>query len=149
MKLADRQGVQFVISCPWNYTRHAYEAKTLIQSGKLGQLKMINILQTNFVLDYFQGRPYAAIFVVSPNLQNPSDVYIEPGQLSLEKPAAGSDGKVRSHLSDPAIGGVGQVYSQVSHIAAYVGLLTGVDPVEVYARFDNAGLAVASITRST
>ena len=142
VQLADEQGVQFVVSCPWNYTPHAREAQKLIQSGKLGQLKMINILQTNFVLDYFQGRSHADIFADSPNLQNPSEVYIEPGQLSLEQPAAGQDGKVRSHLSDPEIGGGGQVYSQVSHIGAYIGLLTGVDPVEVFARFDNAGLAV-------
>jgi len=142
VELAERQGVEFVVSCPWNYTPHACEAKKLIQSGKLGQLKMINILQTNFVIDYFMGRPYAEIFAGSPNLQNPSQVYIEPGQLSPNQPAAGRDGKVRSHLSDPEIGGGGQVYSQVSHIGAYIGLLTGVEPVEVFARFDNVGLPV-------
>jgi predicted dehydrogenase len=142
VQLADRQGVQFVVSCPWNFTPHAQEAKKLIQSGKLGRLKMINILQTNFVLDYYKGRSYSDIFANSPNLQNPQEVYIEPGQLSLGQPATGKDGKVRSHLSDPKIGGGGQVYSQVSHIGAYLGLLTGVEPVEIFARFENAGLPV-------
>ena len=53
--------------------------------------------------------------------------YLVPGQTSY---------------SDPAIAGGGQIYTQVSHPAAYVSYLTERRPVEVFARFENDGAAV-------
>ena len=48
--LAEKQGVHFLVSCPWHYTAHSREARRLIQSGALGQLKLISVLMTNFNL---------------------------------------------------------------------------------------------------
>jgi predicted dehydrogenase len=53
--------------------------------------------------------------------------YLEPGRRSY---------------SDPAIAGGGQIYTQVSHAAAYVTFLTGRQATEVFARFDNTGADV-------
>src|SRR5262245_8225445 len=44
IELAEKQELHFLISCPWHYTQHAIDARRLIQSGALGQLKMISIL---------------------------------------------------------------------------------------------------------
>ena len=41
--------------------------------------------------------------------------------------------------SDPDIADGGQIYAQVSHVGAYLSFLTSDNPVEVYAKFDNAG----------
>ncbi|MGQ9815976.1 MAG: Gfo/Idh/MocA family protein [Candidatus Roseilinea sp.] len=44
--------------------------------------------------------------------------------------------------SHPAVAGGGHVYIQISHLAALLGFLLESDPVEVFARFDNAGGAL-------
>ncbi len=124
---AQRKGVHFLISCPWHYTRHSIEARRLVQSGALGQLKMISVLTTNFVLGLYQGLPWDKVFGRNPTLQNAAQPYCTPG--------------LRSY-SDPQIAGGGQIYCQVSHAAAHLGFLTGCEPSEVFARFDPRGTAV-------
>jgi predicted dehydrogenase len=125
--LAEEKGLQFLISGPWHYTAHGIEARRLVRSGALGQLKMISVLMTNFTLGLYQGLPWDQVFGKSSTLQNASQPYLAPGQTSY---------------SDPSIGGGGQIYCQVSHAAAYLAFLTGRQPAEVFARFDNAGTAV-------
>ena len=125
--LAQQRGLHFLISCPWHYTRHAIEARRLVQSGALGQLKMISVLMTDYALGLYQGLPWAKIFGKNPDSQNEPQPYCEPGRTSY---------------SDPAIAGGGQIYCQVSHAAAYLGFLTGRQPAEVFARLDHAGTAV-------
>jgi predicted dehydrogenase len=44
--------------------------------------------------------------------------------------------------SDPKVAGGGQIYTQISHVAAYLTFLTGSWPAEVFARFHNDGEAV-------
>ena len=127
VELADEEKLHFLISCPWHYTSHGAEARRLIQSGEIGQLKMISTMMTNFSLGFYQGKSHKEIFSDSPNLQNTAEVYLEPE---------------RTTGSDPSVAGGGHSYCQVSHVAAYIGFLTGVEPVEVFARFDNAGLPI-------
>ena len=45
----------------------------------------------------------------------------------------------KGSYNDPAVAGGGQIYSQVSHAAAYLTFLTGLRPAEVFARFDRDG----------
>jgi predicted dehydrogenase len=45
----------------------------------------------------------------------------------------------KGSYNDPDVAGGGQIYCQVSHIAAYLTFLTGLRPAEVYARFDYDG----------
>jgi predicted dehydrogenase len=120
--LASRKGLQFAVSCPWHYTPHGIEARRLIQSGALGQLKMISMLMTNFTEGLYQGLTWDKVFGKNPTLQNDATPYRTPGLNSY---------------SDPAVAGGGQIYCQVSHVAGYLGFLTDVDPAEVFARFDN------------
>jgi len=115
--LAEAKGVQLVISCPWHYTPHGLAARELIRRGDLGDIRMISILMTNPIDKLLTG-------VNTAPTHGMDNVYVEPN--------AGS-------YNDPAIAGGGQIYCQISHAAAYLTFLTGLQPKEVFARFDYAG----------
>lgn len=115
--LAARNNLQLLISCPWHYTRHGLAARQLIQSGALGEIKLISVLMTNPIDKLLRG------INTSPT-HGLANVYVEPRHGSY---------------NDPAIAGGGQIYCQVSHAAAYLTFLTGLRPAEVFARFDRDG----------
>jgi predicted dehydrogenase len=117
VELAARKRLQLVVSCPWHFTPHGIEARRLIQSGALGEIKMISILMTNPIDNLLRG------INTSPT-HGMDKVYVEPRPGSY---------------NDPAIAGGGQIYCQVSHAAAYLTFLTGLRPAEVFARFDRDG----------
>ncbi len=117
VELAASKQLQLLISCPWHFTRHGIETRRLIQSGALGQIKMISVLMTNPIDKLLRG------INTSPT-HGLADVYVEPRHGSY---------------NNPAIAGGGQIYCQVSHAAAYLTFLTGLRPVEVFARFDRDG----------
>jgi len=117
VKLAARKKLQLLISCPWHFTAHGVEARRLIQSGALGEIKMISVLMTNPLDKLLKG------INTSPT-HGMDKVYVEPRHGSY---------------NNPAIAGGGQIYCQVSHAAAYLTFLTGLQPAEVFAHFENAG----------
>lgn len=125
--LAESNGLHLLVGCPWHYTAHSLEARRLLRSGALGQMKMISVLMTNWTLGLYCGLPWAEIFGRNPTRENSAQPYRTPG---------------RSSYSDPAIAGGGQVYSQLSHVVAHLGFLAAQEPVRVFAQFDNAGTAV-------
>ncbi|MGH9448180.1 MAG: Gfo/Idh/MocA family protein, partial [Terriglobia bacterium] len=100
---------------PWHYTRQGQEARRLISSGRLGEIRMVSMLMTNPVDHLIRGAS------TQPTHGKP---YIEP------QPGT---------YSDPQIAGGGQIYAQVSHAAAYLTFLTGARPSQVFARFHNDG----------
>jgi predicted dehydrogenase len=116
--LAEKHRLQFLISCPWHYTPHAMEAQRLIRTGALGDVRMISILMTNPVAHLLRGTSSEATY---------GKAYVLPHQETY---------------SDPTIGGGGQIYAQVSHVAAYVAFLCGEHATEVFARFHNDGAAL-------
>jgi predicted dehydrogenase len=118
VKMADKHGTQFLISCPWHHTAHAAEAQRLIRNGDLGQVRMISILMTNPIRELLRGAD------TQPTHGTP---YMHP--------RAGT-------YSDPKVAGGGQIYAQVCHAAAYLTFLTGARPSEVFARFHNDGAAL-------
>ncbi|HEY2082041.1 MAG TPA: Gfo/Idh/MocA family oxidoreductase [Verrucomicrobiae bacterium] len=117
VEIAARKKLQLLISCPWHFTAHGIEARRLIRSGSLGEIKMISVLMTNPIDKLLRG------INTSPT-HGMRDVYIEPCEGSY---------------NDPAIAGGGQIYCQVSHAAAYMTFLTGLRAAEVFARFDRDG----------
>jgi predicted dehydrogenase len=117
VELAAQKNLQLVISCPWHFTRHGIEARRLIQSGALGEIKMISVLMTNPIDKLLRG-------INTTPTHGLDNVYVEP---------------CKGSYNDPAIAGGGQIYCQVSHAAAYLTFLTGLRPAEVYARFDRDG----------
>jgi predicted dehydrogenase len=124
--LARRKGLQLLISGPYHYTAHSIEARRLVASGRLGRLKMVDILFTNFSGPFYRARTWKDMLSDGSEVQV-AEPYIVPGLTSY---------------SDPAISGGGQIYCQVSHAAAYLGFLTGSPPAEVFAHFDNAEVKV-------
>lgn len=117
VEIAARRRLQLLISCPWHYTRHGIEARRLIQSGALGEIKLISVLMTNPIDRLLRGINTSPTYGLA-------DVYLEPQPGSY---------------NDPAIAGGGQIYCQVSHTAAYLTFLTGRRPAEVFAHFDCDG----------
>jgi len=122
VEMADAQDLQFLVSGPWHFTEHAAEAQHLIQSGELGDIKMISVLMTNYCLNFYRGLSWDEIYRDTDAFENASPPYLKP------EPAT---------TSIPEIAGGGQIYCQVSHVGAHLALLTGQGPAEVFARFDN------------
>jgi predicted dehydrogenase len=112
-----RDLVELLVSCPWHFTAHGIEARRLIQTGALGEIKMISVLMTNPIDKLLRG------INTSPT-HGLDNVYLEP---------------CKGSYNDPTIAGGGQIFCQVSHAAAYLTFLTGLRPAEVYARFDYDG----------
>jgi predicted dehydrogenase len=117
VEMAAQKKLQLLISCPWHFTRHGIEARRLIRSGTLGEIKMISILMTNPIDRLLRG-------VNTSPTHGMENIYVEP---------------CKGSYNDPAIAGGGQIYCQVSHAAAYLTFLTGLRPAEVFARFDRDG----------
>jgi predicted dehydrogenase len=118
VRLAEAGGRQLIVSCPWHYTRHGREARKLILSGALGKIRMVSVLMTNPVDHLIRGAS------THPTHGKP---YLDP------RPGT---------YSDPAVAGGGQIYTQVSHAAAYLTFLTGARPARVFARFHRDGSAM-------
>jgi predicted dehydrogenase len=117
VELAAQKKRQLLISCPWHFTAHGIEARRLIQSGALGDIKMISALMTNPIDKLLRG-------INTTPTHGMDNVYIEP---------------CKGSYNDPAVAGGGQIYCQVSHAAAYLTFLTGLRAAEVFARFDRDG----------
>lgn len=118
VELAEAKNLKLLSCFPWHHTRHGQEARRLISSGELGELRMISVLMTNPVDHLIRG---AATFSTHGR------PYVEP--------QAGT-------YSDPAIAGGGQIYTQVAHVAGYLSFLTGARAARVFARFHNDGCAM-------
>lgn len=114
--LAEAKNLHLLISCPWHYTRHGIKARQLIHDGAIGDIRMISILMTNPIDKLLKG-------INTTPTHGMDRVYVEPGIGSY---------------NDPEIAGGGQIYCQVSHAAAYLTFLTGLQPVSVYAQMDFA-----------
>ena len=126
VSLAEEKNLHLLISCPWHYTDHAIAAQRLVADGHLGDLKMISILFTNFSGGLYRAKTWKELFA-----EGGDPAYVTPHVT----PEANS-------YSDPAIAGGGQIFCQVSHAAAYIGFLTGSDPAEVFAHFNNAEIDI-------
>lgn len=118
VELAEESEVQFLISCPWHYTRHARWAQSMVRQGTLGEIRMISVLMTNPVSHLIRGDS------AQPTHGIP---YLEP-QVST--------------YADRAVAGGGQIYAQVSHAAAYLTFLSGARAQDVFALFHNDGAAM-------
>ena len=125
--IASARSLHFIISCPWHYNANAIETRRLIETGALGQLKMVNILFTNNVAGLYAGERLDKAFRI--------DAEKHPERVPYRMPGLSS-------YSDPAVSGGGHIYTQISHVAAMLGFITQSDPAEVFARFDNNGAAV-------
>ena len=128
VRLADAKGLHLMVGATYHFTRHCQEARRVLRSGGIGTVRMISILFTNLTQGLYRGLEWNQAMPSEDEARSEHQrPYLVPGQTSY---------------SDPAIAGGGQIYTQVSHPAAYVSYLTERQPVEVFARFENDGAAV-------
>ena len=128
VRLADEKALHLMVGATYHFTRHCQEARRVLQSGGLGAVRMISILFTNLTEGLYRGLEWDEAMPTEDEARSEHQrPYLVPGQTSY---------------SDPAIAGGGQIYTQVSHPAAYISYLTERRPVEVFARFENDGAAV-------
>jgi predicted dehydrogenase len=125
--IAARNGLHFLISHPWHYTRHAIEARRLVAEGQIGEIRMVSQLFTNFGLGLYFGRTWGQVFGETPNAQNLAEPYAVPNADAFR---------------DPRLSGGGQKYNQIPHAVALLSFILGGEPLEVFARFNDAGLGV-------
>src|SRR3984957_9436397 len=71
VEIAAQKKLQLLISCPWHFTAHGIEARRLIYSGVLGEIKMISVLMTNPIDKLLRG------INTSPT-HDLSSAYVEP-----------------------------------------------------------------------
>ncbi|MBW3560978.1 MAG: Gfo/Idh/MocA family oxidoreductase [Actinobacteria bacterium] len=117
---AERYHRHLVIGYTHQFTRSARRAREIVRSGRLGELRLISGLFASMVESYLRGSPedYADVFGF---------------------PVTGPDA---STYSDPTVSGGGQGQTQVTHTMAMMFWVTGLRPVEVFARMANHDLAV-------
>lgn len=128
VQMADANGLHLMVGTTYHFTRHCQEARRVLQSGGIGNVRMISILFTNLTQGLYRGLEWNEAMPPEDEIRSEhQQPYLVPGQTSY---------------SDPAIAGGGQIYTQVSHPAAYVSYLTERRPVEVFARFENDGATV-------
>ena len=128
VRLAEEKGLHLMVGATYHFTHHCQETRRLLQSGAIGKVRMISILFTNLTEGLYRGLEWDEAMPSQDEARSEHQrPYLVPGQTTY---------------SDPAIAGGGQIYTQVSHAAAYISYLTELQPVEVFARFENDGAAV-------
>jgi predicted dehydrogenase len=126
VELAQRRNRELIVGYPWHYCQRAREARAVIQSGELGEVRFINCVYASTVIDFFRGddKPYGQVFPYA--LVGPGNVY-----------------------SDRERSGGGQGHLQVTHAAALIHFITGLKPTEVVAFMDNLDVKVDVIDAIT
>lgn len=117
---ARRAELHLVVGYTHQFTSRAQRAREIVRSGRLGEVRLVAGVFASMVESYLRGRPdeYAGVFGF---------------------PLTGPDATT---YSDPAIAGGGQGQTQVTHTMGMVFWVTGLRPVEVFARMVNHDLTV-------
>jgi predicted dehydrogenase len=113
VELARAKERELIVGYPWHYCERARQAREVLQSGELGDVRYINCYFASTVIDFLRGddKVYGNQFPYS--VTGPGDVY-----------------------SDPKRSGGGQGHLQVTHAAALVHFITGLRPAQVFAWMD-------------
>lgn len=116
---AQRKSRELIIGYPWHYIVNTRRARDIIQSGDLGAIEYVSSLFTSMVIEYYRGneegyRTHFAFPVIGPG----------------------------SAYSDPNLSGGGQGHLQITHSAATLFFVTGLQAERVSSFMNNLGLAV-------
>jgi predicted dehydrogenase len=125
--LAALKGVECLVGCTWHYTSHAAAALELVNTGALGEIKMVNLLMMDHLVGLYKKHTWKQFAEDCPDPEVEVEPYMAPNLDSY---------------GDPAVAGGGQIYAQVSHAVGYLAYLTKDEPVSVQAFFDTGGTEV-------
>jgi predicted dehydrogenase len=119
-RLAEKRNVPLIVGYPYHFIEQHTQLRSRIREGALGQLQLVHTLFASMVLEYFRANPQA---------------YAEAFAWQVTGPQANT-------YSDPRIAGGGQGHLQLTHNAALLLWLTGLQAVEVAAFMEGFGLPV-------
>ncbi len=119
LALAQAKNVEFIVGYPWNYTENARRAREIIHSGELGAIQYVSSLFSSMVIEFLRGNDAAYENVFNYPVTGPGTAY-----------------------ADPALSGGGQGHLQVTHSAASLFFLTGLQAETVTCFMENFGLSV-------
>lgn len=124
--LAREHRRQLIIGYPYHYCERARQAREVLQSGELGQIRYINCYFASAVIDFFRGddKPYGKLFPYS---------VVGPGQVYSNRERSGG----------------GQGHLQVTHAAALMHFITNLKPVYVMALMDSLDVKLDVINAIT
>lgn len=109
--LADRLGLGLIIGYGWHYNRQVLAVRAAIAQGRIGEIEAVSCLLASVVRELFRGRPERYRDVLGYTLNTPR----------------------QATYGDTTMSGGGQGQSQLTHAAALLQWLTGLEPVEVTA----------------
>lgn len=117
---ARRRGLHLVIGYTHQFTDRAWQVREIVRSGRLGQLRLVTGVFASMVESYLRGRPqdYAEAFgfpVLAPDART---------------------------YSDPQLSGGGQGQTQATHTMGMIFWVTGLRPLDVFARMAQHDLPV-------
>jgi predicted dehydrogenase len=118
VNLASRNGVELLVSYPWNYNAHAVSVREALSSLRVGAVELVTCLFASVARELYRGNP---------------ELYADALGYTHATPKA-------STYSDPR--GGGQALTQLTHAIALLLWLTDLEPVEVVAFTESFELAV-------
>lgn len=118
-RLAREHGRELIVGYTWHYNRQAMELRELIHAGRLGRIELVSCFFASMVREYYRGDTEA----------------YQPELKLLRAPRSDT-------YSDPSLSGGGQGQAQLTHSAALLFWLTGLQPRRVSAFCRSFALAV-------
>jgi predicted dehydrogenase len=118
--LARVRGRELIIGYPWSYNAQVLAVRDGLAAGRIGRLEYVTSLFASIVRELYAGRP---------------ESYREVFGYPMVGPAA-------TTYSDPAVAGGGQAQTQVTHSAALLLWMTGLEVERVTALTESFELAV-------
>ena len=115
-----RRGLEIVVGYPYHFNQQVLAVRDWIASGEIGELLYVHTLFASIVWDLFRG-----------------DVDLVADAVGFTITPTGTD-----TYGDPALSGGGQAIVQITHSAALLLFMTGLNPVEVFAFMENKDLRV-------
>ena len=119
MRLAADRGKEIIVGYPLHYNEQALQLRSAIADGKLGKLEFVSCLFASLVRDYYGG-----------------DTSTYQSEFNFVRAPRNET------YSDPVLSGGGQGQTQVTHSAALLFWLTGLQPQSVTAFCENFSLPV-------
>ncbi len=120
VRRAESNKVELMVGYTFHFTRHAAEARRVVQSGALGDIRFISGLFASMAQFFYRGNPQEMDRVFNFPVTG-------PGETSY---------------SDPKISGGGQGQTQITHAIATVFWVTGLRCTEAFAFMESFDLAV-------
>ena len=120
VRRAESRELELMVGYTFHFTRHAREARRVVRSEALGDIRFISGLFASMVEHFFRGNPQEMDRVFDFPLVRPEE----------------------TSYSDPRIAGGGQGQTQITHAMGMVFWITGLRSAEAFAFMESFDLAV-------